>query len=105
MLGWSTTPLKRADQKRFDCYEPRPFLPQTNFWARWSFVFALIGLIPFIGVVSGTFAVITGWVGIRRIFKSGMAEGLSHARLAVYLGLFEFAMNAIGILLIAIALL
>src|SRR5262245_61286557 len=77
------------------------FLPKQNRAARWGYFFALVGLVPFVGLLAGLFAVPLCAVGWVRGQRDPNRDGLGHAVAGVIAGTLEVAANAVAIWLIA----
>jgi hypothetical protein len=77
------------------------FLPKQNRAARYGYFFALIGLVPFVGLLAGFVAVLFCAVGWSHGLRDPNRDGLGHAVAGVVVGALEVAANATGIWFIA----
>src|SRR5688572_8369607 len=77
------------------------FLPKQNRYARWGYFSALVGLVPFVGLIAGAVAVVYCAVGWAHGLRDPNRDGLGHAIAGVIVGALEVAANAVGIWLIA----
>src|SRR5262249_41475050 len=80
---------------------PVSFLPEGNPAARHGYLFAIVGLIPGLGLVCGLPALVFGILGGRAAHRDEFERGMGHAYFSRLAGTFEFICNATGLALLA----
>jgi len=96
MSGPTPTPPRR--KKKNDRAEiPLSFLPQGNPPARWAYIFALVGLVPVVGLAAGLLAIVFGFLGLRAATRKHAGVGSGHSVVSMVLGGLEVSTNALGL--------
>jgi hypothetical protein len=89
--------LERVRRRKNDRSEvPVSFLPEGNSNARRAYLFALLGLIPGLGILLGPPAVALGMLGARAAGRDEQRRGLGHAWASCALGEVEFVCGLAG---------
>ncbi len=90
----SPSPRRRGDDRSSRRVS---FLPSRNMAARRAYIFALLGLIPFLGLILGFPALLFGVIGRRAAKNEFKGNGLGHSFVSIILGFLEIVLNALGI--------
>jgi hypothetical protein len=99
MSTTSANPPRRRQNDRSEI--PVSFLPQGNPAARRGYLFALVGLIPGLGLVCGLPALVFGIVGGRAARRDEFERGMGHAYFSRLAGTVEFVCNVAGFAILA----
>ena len=83
-MSATAEPARRRKNDRSEI--PVSFLPDGNPNARRAYLFAVVGLIPGLGIVFGPPAVVFGIVGRRSALRDEFRRGLGHAYVSRLLG-------------------
>jgi hypothetical protein len=95
----SAAPARRRKHDRSEV--PVSFLPEGNLPARWAYIFALLGLIPGLGLLFGPLAIGFAVAGFRVAAADEFHRGRGHAKMSRLLGALEIVSNAAGWLILA----
>jgi hypothetical protein len=90
----SADPPRRRQNDRSEI--PVSFLPEGNPAARRGYLFALVGLIPGLGLFCGLPALVFGILGGRAARRDEFERGMGHAYFSRLAGTIEFVCNATG---------
>src|SRR5438045_2397887 len=93
-MSATAEPARRRKNDRSEV--PVSFLPDGNPNARRAYPCAVIGLIPGLGLVFGSPAVVFGVLGRRAALRDEFRRGLGHAYVSRLVGAVEFASNVAG---------
>jgi hypothetical protein len=100
-MSGPTPPGNRRGRKRGRELAPATFLPQGNPRARTAYLFAILGLIPLVGLVLGPPAVVYGRLGYVAGKTNLDGKGVGHSFVSMVLGGMETVANGVGLPLLA----
>jgi hypothetical protein len=79
-------------------------LPLDNPRALYAYRYGVYGLIPFVGLVLGPLALISGILGMRHAKTNPADKGASHALAGIVLGVVESLANWLGLAFVLLGL-
>jgi hypothetical protein len=101
-MNTGNNPPRRRKNDRSEV--PVSFLPVGNPAARRAYLFALVGLIPGLGIICGLPATVFAVIGSRAALKDDERRGRGHAYISRILGPIEFVCSAAGLVCLAKAM-
>ncbi|HJZ89678.1 MAG TPA: hypothetical protein VKE40_02325 [Gemmataceae bacterium] len=98
-MSIASAPPRRRQNDRSEI--PVSFLPEGNPAARRGYLFAIIGLIPGLGLVCGLPALVFGILGGRAARRDEFQRGMGHSYFSRLAGTVELVCNAAGFAMLA----
>ena len=97
------SPTPKRPRKRNDDRNdiPASVFPEGNPHARRAYLCALLGIIPIVGLFTGPFAVLFGWLGYRVAKTLPNQKTIGHAVVSMLLGVLEMIFNSLGVYFLA----